>query len=54
MFFLLFTSDYSDRLSKLGNFKEGSEIYDWAGSSSVEHNFDYESIIILAVSGGKV
>ena len=53
-FCLLFISDYSDRLSKLGNFKEGSVVYDWEGCSSVEHEFDFKSTIFLAVSDEKV
>ena len=53
-FCLLFASDYGNRLPELCNFMEGSVVYDWAVCTSVEHKFDFQSTIFLAVSSGKV
>ena len=50
----LFTSNDSDRLSELLNFKEWPVIQDWAGCPSIEQEFNFESTFFLAVSGGKV
>ena len=51
-FCFLFTSEYSDRLSKLGYCKERSVIYDGTGCHNIKQKFNLESTTFLAVVGG--